>query len=438
MNISVVSLFPELYRPFFSTSLVKRAQEQNKVSLHLTSLLDLCSPLERIDSPIAGHGSGMLLKPEIIEKVINQQESQYGKAVKVFFSPHGKKLDQDLAKKLAHQLQTQSHMMLLPARYEGMDARVEEEYADYIISLGDFVLMGGDIPAMALMEAVLRLIPGVVGKQESVDEDSFSTAFVDHPHYTAPDEWHGKKIPAVLKSGHHQAVDTWRTEEAARRTVLHHFDWLRTHVSTNEDKKLARKYIPAHYAVLMHDQVLLQGGVEGTTSVTSIDIHDIARSAKTYGLQEYYIVTPLIDQQKIVQTLLDFWQQGTGITYNPSRHEALNHVFCHSSLQEVIERIEAKEGKKPLLVATSAKESDKTEAQRITYHDQDLVWAQNRPVLFIFGTGHGLSPALIQQCDYLLVPLVGFTSFNHLSVRTATGIIFDRWLGINPKKHYTA
>jgi tRNA (guanine37-N1)-methyltransferase len=438
MNISVATLFPELYRPFFATSLLKRAQEQNKVSLHLTSLLELCTPLERIDSPIAGHGSGMLLKPEIIESVINKQEAQHGKALKIFFSPHGKVLDQDLVKELAQKLQEQSHMMLLPARYEGMDARVEEEYADYIISLGDFVLMGGDIPAMALIEAVLRLVPGVVGKQESVTEDSFSNAFVDHPHYTAPDEWHGKKIPAVLKSGNHQAVDTWRNEAAAKRTVLNHFDWLRSHNPTAEQKKLAYKNLPPHYAVLMHDQVLLQGGVEGTTSVTSIDVHDIARSARTYGLKGYSIVTPLIDQQKIVQTLLDFWQQGVGITYNPSRHEALNQVTCRSSIDEVIAQIEAKEGKRPLLIATSAKESDKTEAKRITYHDQDLVWRHDRPVLFIFGTGHGLSPALIQQCDYLLLPLIGFTSFNHLSVRTATGIIFDRWLGINPKKLYTA
>lgn len=322
--------------------------------------------------------------------------------------------------------------MLLPARYEGMDDRIEQEYADEIISVGDFVLMGGDIPAMMLLEGLLRFVPGVVGKQASVEHDSFSCAFVDYPEYCAPVEWRGHVVPEVVRSGNHAAMATWRRDEAAKRTVLRHFDWLRTSAPTQQERTLASKYIPSHYAALMHTDVLIGSeGIEGTTSVTSIDIHDIARSAKTYGIKKFFVVTPLIDQQKIVSTLLDFWQKGVGVTYNYSRHRAVKQVILQESLDEVIKAIEHKEGKKPLLIATSAKTS--IHQQVITYHDQTKVWAQDRPVLFLFGTGQGLAQRVLERCNYLLVPVIGLSDFNHLSVRSAVAIILDRWLGLNQK-----
>lgn len=431
MNISILTLFPDLYSPFLNTSLIRRAQENNSVSFDVFNLFTLAQPKERIDSPSFGHGAGMLLRPAIVEKGINQQEERFGKAYKIFFSPQGKKLDQVELKKIYAAAQERGHVMLIPARYEGMDARVEEYYADALVSVGDFVLMGGDLPAMVLLEGLLRYVPGIVGKAESVEKESFSGAFVDYPEYTDPVEWHGMTVPDVVRSGNHKALQEWRMDKAAEKTVLGHFDWLRAHAVSQEDRKRAAQFIPNHYVALMHTQVVVPENAEGTSSVTSIDIHDISRSAKTYGLQEYFIVTPLADQKKIVQTLLDFWHTGTGITYNPQRHSAVKHARLADSLDEVIAAIEKKEGVKPLLIATSARSVEGV--RTITYHDQAEVWSHNKPVLFVFGTARGLSTSVMQRCDYVLLPIEGFSQFNHLSVRSAAAIIFDRWLGINLK-----
>ncbi len=429
MNISIATVFPELYTSFLSTSLLGRAQENKLISVDLVSFFSLVKPKERIDAPIFGHGAGMLIKPEVVQKAVEQQEAKHGKAFKIFFSPQGKKLNQSLMAEIAQKSRACNHLMLVASRYEGMDARVEEAYADEIVSLGDFVIMGGDLPAQVLLEGVARLWPQVVGKQESIETESFSGPFVDFPAYTEPVEWQGNRVPEVIRSGNHKAVDQWRQEQAAQKTVVGHFAWLRSYPLLKEQKKLAARYIPHHYVVLMHDEIMLPGNKEGTTSITSLDIHDIARSARTYGLKRYFLVTPLQDQQKIGQKLLDFWRADVGIAYNPHRHEALEHVEILKSLDEVVNAIERIEGKKPLIIATSAK---KGENNMISYNQQGVIWKQQRPVLLVLGTGRGLAPAVIKRSDYLLVPIEGFTDFNHLSVRSAAAIIFDRWLGLNP------
>lgn len=440
MKFSIVTLFPELYEPFLATSLIHRAQEKGSLGFHLENLFSQCQPRERVDAPTFGHGSGMLLRPEVIERAVTACEAASGPAFKIFFSPAGKKLDQDLLRSIYTRVQEKQHVMLLPARYEGMDARVEQEYADEIISVGDFVLMGGDLPAMLFLESFLRLIPGVVGRQESVERDSFVGPFVDFPEYTAPVVWKGHEVPEVIRSGDHQKMNQWREQQAIERTVFGHFEWLRQHPTTKEQHAKILGAIPPHYAVLMHDQVLLPGDTGGhrvgTTSITSLDIHDIARSAKTYGLQGYFLVSPLEDQQKIASKLLTFWKEGVGVTYNPHRHEALRNVHTVASLERACQAIEEREGKKPLLVATSAQlpTSEAERAKVITYFDQARVWSSRRPVVLIFGTGRGLAPEVLERVDFVLAPLEGYAPFNHLSVRSAAAVIFDRWLGENLRK----
>lgn len=430
IKISIVTAFPALYEPFVATSLLKKADEKGLISCDIQSLFSFVEPKERIDAPPYGHGAGMLIKPVVIERAVEAQEAKHGKAFKVFFSPHGQKMTQTVLTELAQQVQNAQHLLVLPARYEGMDARVEEQYADAILSVGDCVLMGGDIPAMMFLEGVLRLLPGIVGKESSVEHDSFSGPFVDYPSYTEPVVWQGKEVPAVLRSGDHGAVDAWRQAQAVERSVFDHFDWLRSSSLTTAQKSAVEKTIPPHYAALMHSDVLVSAEkIIGTTSVTSLDIHDIARSARTYGIKEYFIVTPLGDQQKVVQKLLDFWHHGPGRPYNPNRFEAVNQVSIQASLDAVVAHIKKETGLEPLIVVTSAVNTP--HRGLITYHDQAEVWRHKRPVLLVFGTGRGLAPHLVERAEYLLVPLDGVTQFNHLSVRSAAAIIFDRWLGLN-------
>lgn len=431
MNISIATVFPDLYRPFLETSLIKRAQETGTVTIDLVSFFSAVAPKERIDAPPFGAGAGMLIKPDVFSTIIDREQASKGNAYKIFFSPQGTRLDQPMLERLARILEEKKHIMLLATRYEGIDERVEQEYADLTISAGDFVLMGGDLPALMVLEGMLRLIPGVVGKQESVVHDSFSGPFVDHPVYTEPVEWHGHRVPDIIRSGNHGAVAAWRLRKAVEKTVKYHFQWVRTHHTTSQERAMIQEHIPHHYVLLSHTHVLIAGekGI-GNTSVTSIDLHDIARSSKTYGITEFLVVTELIDQQRIVQTLIDFWES-RGVAYNANRHEAIKLISVHATVEGALRYVAAKEGKDPVTVVTSARYDGVPSTTMITYYDQTRVWASERPVVMIFGTGQGLPTELMNTADFQLLPVEGFVNFNHLSVRSAVAIILDRWLGIN-------
>jgi hypothetical protein len=176
---------------------------------------------------------------------------------------------------------------------------------------------------------------------------------------------------------------------------------------------------------LIHHPVMNKRGEVIGSAVTNLDIHDIARTAKTYGVSQYFITTPYKDQQHLVRELLAHWQTGHGATYNPARKEALSIVELADSLEEVIAKLTEQYGVRPLVVATSALLRENTLSyavlgQRITKGD---------PVLLLFGTAHGLAPEILQLTDVTLPPIRGGTQYNHLSVRSAASIIIDRLLG---------
>lgn len=177
-------------------------------------------------------------------------------------------------------------------------------------------------------------------------------------------------------------------------------------------------------ALIHHPVVNKRGEIIGS-AVTNLDIHDIARTAKTYGIGNYFIATPYQDQQQLVRELLSHWQTGHGAAYNPARKEALDVVRLASSLEEVITAVTRQHGCRPLIVATSALVGDKS----LSYSELRDKICQGAPVLLLFGTAHGLAPALREQTDATLPPIRGGTQYNHLSVRSAVSIIIDRLLG---------
>lgn len=493
MKISIISVFPEIHQMLTATSIIGRAVEQGLISFHYIRFSDMCEPKERIDEPVCGPGVGMILKPVVVEKAIKQAEQRWGQGFKVFFSPHGTVLTQPILKQYAAQFFTQSgsaasihpsssfqdssdtqhervvpqlepvlnlsnqiktnsahpecfaqqniskgvsgnHLILICGRYEGIDARVEQHYADAIFSIGDYVLMGGDLPAQVFLEGLLRLLPGVVGKQESVEQESFESSFLDHPHYGLPVEWNDVKIPDVLRSGNHAAIASWRKNAAVQRTIKNRFDWFVSSQPSHEAIADARAFIPPHYLAVMHTQVLVKddklGYRVGQTSIPSLDIHDVARSCTSYGIKNFFIVSPLIDQQEIVGTFMEFWLSPEGNQYNPNRHQAISSIKQAYSYDEMIQIITKQEGKEPLIIATSARTVN--HQQQIDYFSQKIVWQHQRPILFLFGTGQGLSDELLEKSDYILCPVNGLTDYNHLSVRSAVAIILDRWLGLHP------
>ena len=176
---------------------------------------------------------------------------------------------------------------------------------------------------------------------------------------------------------------------------------------------------------LIHHPVMNKRGEVIGSAVTNLDIHDIARAAKTYGVSKYYITTPYKDQQQLVRELLAHWQTGHGATYNPARKQALSIVQLADSLEEVILCLTEQYGKRPLIVATSALLRDNT----LSYAELGQRIENEEPVLLLFGTAHGLAPEILQLTDVTLPPIKGGTQYNHLSVRSAASIIIDRLLG---------
>jgi hypothetical protein len=177
------------------------------------------------------------------------------------------------------------------------------------------------------------------------------------------------------------------------------------------------------YLALVHHPVRNKAGNVSTTAITNLDIHDIARSCKTFGIQNYFLVTPLESQMVLANRVLDYWSTVTGSRLVPSRKQALELVRVKESIEKAIEFIVQKTGQNPLLVATSAQHSEKTTG----YGEmRDILQSSSRPCLLLFGTGYGLIAEVIQKADYLLDPIYGIDDYNHLSVRAAVAIILDR------------
>ncbi len=447
VHVSLISVFPEVHESFLNTSLVKRAQDAGILSVSTYKFSSFVPVTERIDVPACGPGAGMVIKAEVVATAIDAAIAEHGDGTVIFFSPQGKQLTQPLLREMYEHIRDDSdlnidaqetdaeHIILVCGRYEGVDHRTEQQYADYILSIGDYVLMGGDLPAQVFLESYLRLVPGVIGRSASVEQDSFSNHMFDYPAYGKPIEWRGMNVPDVLLSGNHAKIDEWRMQHALSETVKKRFDWVRRHDISFRDAKDVARHIPPHAVVLMHDEVVAsKEGNVGTSSVTTIDMHDIARSAATYGLKNYYLVTSLRDQQKIVEQFLEFWHSYKGKQYNNDRFEAMRRIVLKPSLDLVAAHMREQYGADPLIVTTSAR-IGQFDAPYISYHDQKEVWRHERPVLLVLGTAHGLSNEVMVKSDYILRPLRGFTNYNHLSVRSAAAIIFDRWLGIQEEVH---
>jgi len=222
----------------FRESIIKRAQEKGKIEIFVHNLRDFAVGKHRIcdDRPYGG-GPGMVLKPEpiwCVLKMIKRKAKSKGQVI--LLSPQGKVFTQSEAKRLAKE----KHLVLLCGHYEGVDERVRC-LIDEDISIGDYVLTGGEIPAMVLVDCMVRLLPGVVGKWSSVKEETFYGKFLDYPQYTRPRVWLGKRVPAVLLSGNHKKIASWRKEQVVRNTYLRRPDLLARIRLTREEKKILEK-----------------------------------------------------------------------------------------------------------------------------------------------------------------------------------------------------
>lgn len=232
MKINILTLFPAMFAGFKSESIIKRAINSGALEINIIDIRDYTFDKHNTadDTPFGG-GAGMVLKAEPIFRAL---ENTSGKVI--YTSPQGVPLNQNLS----NDLSSEEEITIIAGHYEGIDERVIEEKVDLEISIGDFVLTGGELPAMVIADSIARLLPGVI-KKDSYEQDSFYNGLLDHPHYTRPAEFDGLKVPEILLSGHHKKIELWRKKESLKRTYLRRPDLLEGREFTKEEKKLLKE-----------------------------------------------------------------------------------------------------------------------------------------------------------------------------------------------------
>lgn len=240
MNFHVLTLFPEMIENGMRTSITGRAIEKGALSVSAVNIRDYAfNKHQSVDDYPYGGGAGMLMQAEPVylawESIAKNIPGGHPRTV--YLTPQGRTFDQAAARELARE----EDLILLCGHYEGIDERVLEEIVTDSISIGDYVLTGGELAAMVVMDAVSRMVPGVLGNEDSADTESFSAGLLEYPQYSRPQVWHGKEVPEVLMSGHHGNVDAWRREQSIIRTVLRRPDLLKTADLTNKEWNFVRQ-----------------------------------------------------------------------------------------------------------------------------------------------------------------------------------------------------
>ncbi len=239
MRFHVLTLFPDMVRQGMETSVTGRAIKSGVITVHAVDIRDYsCDKHNRVDDAPYGGGAGMVMQPGPIYLAYEDLVKEWaGSPRLIYVTPQGRVFDQSMAQELAKE----DDLIFLCGHYEGVDERILEEIVTDYVSIGDYVLTGGELAAMVMMDAVARLVPGVLSNEESARNESFRDHLLEHPHYTRPVLFHGKKVPEVLLSGHHGNIDKWRREESLKRTWLRRPDLLEKASLTKEDREFLER-----------------------------------------------------------------------------------------------------------------------------------------------------------------------------------------------------
>ncbi len=237
MRFDIITIFPEYFESPLKVGTLRKAREKGLIEINLLNLRDFTQDKHKMvdDRPFGG-GEGMVFKPEPLYRAIAKVR-QEGTPYVVYLSPQGRLLTQEIVR----ELYDKGHLVLICGRYEGIDERIREHFIDDEISIGDYVVFGGEVAALVIIEAVSRLVPGVVGKRDSVEKETFSQGLLKYPQYTRPRDFLGHKVPEVLLSGDHAAIARWRREKSLEITLKKRPDLLKKAPLTPEDKEFLKK-----------------------------------------------------------------------------------------------------------------------------------------------------------------------------------------------------
>ena len=242
MNFHILTLFPEMVMNGLNTSIIGRAMSNELLTIEAINIRDFAeNKHNRVDDYTYGGGAGMLMQAGPVygayQSVVEKAKAQ---PRVIYLSPQGQTFSQEMAESFAKE----EELIFLCGHYEGIDERVLEEIVTDYVSIGDYVLTGGELPAMVMIDAISRLIPGVLHNDTSAEFESFQDNLLEYPQYTRPVEWHGKRVPEVLMSGHHVNIEKWRREQSIIRTAQRRPDLLEKAELTQKEKEMAKKYLP--------------------------------------------------------------------------------------------------------------------------------------------------------------------------------------------------
>ena len=439
MKFSVITVLPELIdRALDATAggVVGRAREAGVITVETINPRDFTHDRHRtVDDTPYGGGPGMVMKAEPLLAAIARASEPLAsepRPHRIFLGPAGTPLAQRRVKELA-QL---PHIVLVCGRYEGIDERVIDMAIDEQLSIGDYVLSGGELAALVVIDACARLVPGVLGEAASADDESHSAGTLEYPQYTRPPALGDHVVPAILSSGNHAAIAAWRRQQSLVRTAQRRPDLFARLALSRADRKLLPPPLAQRtHLALVHHPVVDRHNKIVTSSLTNFDIHDLARSTATYDLAAYHIVTPITSQREKAEHIASLWFDDPVTGAPPARKQpatgsragALSRVRTADSVETVIANITTEHGAPPVVVGTSARPESFPAAHRRSAPELLAEMALDpAPLLILLGTGWGLADALIPSVTRVLAPIEGGSDWNHLSVRSAGAILLDR------------
>lgn len=427
MKFNIITLFPEFFATPLETSLLGRARKNGILDYNFINPRDFSADKHRHvdDSPFGG-GPGMVMQ---VAPVADAIKSIPDPGRILLMSPRGKELDASLARQLA----ANENLTLICGRYEGIDARISEFFPIEEISICPAVLNGGETAALAVIESVSRFIPCFMGKDESALEESFSNGLLEYPQYTRPETFEGKTVPEILLGGNHALIARWRRDASLAATLAMRPELLDSAPMDAEDARVLAS-LPRLRAgrnlsfCLCHHPVRLEKNRIGTSSLTNLDIHDIARISRSYGMGPFYVLTPLEDQLAIMANILSHWRERVDPSEHGDRQRALEHVCAVRDFAELHEAAVKYYGMEPEFLATSASwQRGKKAPVPLAPKAVREICGQS-PVVILLGTARGLDMDSLDIKCRMLRPL-RFLNENHLSVRSAAAILADRILG---------
>lgn len=390
MRFTVITAFPEFFGNFLSTSIVGRAVRNAFIEVKLVDLRSFGrGGYRQIDDYAFGSGGMVLMAQPLCEALETVRKSEADKPFVVYPTPQGVLLTQEIVETLARQ----EHVVIVCGHYEGLDERFVEREVDLEVTIGDCVLTGGEIPAMTVIDAVSRLIPGVVGRSEAVEEDSFYKGMLDHPHYTRPASWEGMDVPEVLLSGNAAAIDEWRQKQAVKRTLSRRPDLL------------TRNSLLGY----------IRGGVflafeMYSAALDSERLGDLAELCGSYGVRRLFLIVRNPEERDVFRQML-----------NGEHFRDKEHLRLMPSLNHAIDKIAEKEGM-PLVVGVHDIPCD---ASWHWLEVKRLMLEKGGAVLFLLSAENEAENRNFDRCDVFMSLLQKGT----LPLAGKTAVVLDRFLG---------